>query len=158
MSSREQKEFRAFQQESSGIKDSINPEKSSNLRAANAEEALIAFIFNNPDAAKRILERMPPEKFLTAFNRRVYRVILGKIIDGKAFSLTDISEDFSVEEISAVARILARYHSVTVTIEDADEYIQVILQENDKLNAEKVISADEKDIQEYLQKLKEQKK
>lgn len=158
MNSREQKEFRAFQQESSGIKDSINPEKSSNLRAANAEEALIAFIFNNPDAAKRISERMPPEKFLTAFNRRVYRVILGKIIDGKAFSLTDISEDFSVEEISAVARILARYHSVTVTIEDADEYIQVILQENDKLNAEKVISADEKDIQEYLQKLKEQKK
>ena len=108
MNSREQKEFRAFQQESSGIKDSINPEKSSNLRAANAEEALIAFIFNNPDAAKRISERMPPEKFLTAFNRRVYRVILGKIIDGKAFSLTDISEDFSVEEISAVARILAR--------------------------------------------------
>lgn len=158
MNSKEQKEFRAFQQESSGMKDSINPEKSANLRAANAEEALIAFIFNHPDAAKRISERMPPEKFLTAFNRRVYRVILGKIIDGKAFSLTDISEDFSVEEISAVARILARYHSITVTIEDADEYIQVILQENDKLNAEKVISADEKDIQEYLQKLKEQKK
>lgn len=156
--SKEQKEFRAFQQESSGIKDVINPEKSSNLRAANAEEALIAFVFNNPDAAKRISERMPPEKFLTSFNRRVYRVILGKIIDGKAFSLTDISEDFSVDEISAVARILARYHSVTSAIEDAEEYIRVILQENDKLTAEKVISADGKDIQEYLQKLKEQKK
>ena len=109
------------------------------------------------DYAVRIVDKIA--EMADVYKRqRVYRVILGKIIDGKAFSLTDISEDFSVDEISAVARILARYHSITSAIEDAEEYIRVILQENDKLTAEKVISADGKDIQEYLQKLKEQKK
>ena len=71
----QQKTFRAFQQNISGITDTINPEKSKHLRACRAEEALIAFLFNNPDRAKTISEKMPPEKFCTEFNRRVSSVI-----------------------------------------------------------------------------------
>lgn len=154
----QQKEFREFQQQVTGAKDSINPEKSSHLRAANAEEALIAYIFSNPDAAKQIFSILSPQNFCTSFNRRVYEIIMGRIIDGKPFSLTDISDSFSVQEISSIARILARYHSVTVTKKDADEYINVIQQENMKMDAENADQADPQDIQSYLEKLKEQKK
>ncbi len=154
----EKKEFRVFQQSSMGFRDAVNPEKSANLRAANAEEALIAFLFYHPDAANRISEQLPPEKFCTSFNRRVYRMILGKIIDGKAFSLTDISGEFSIEEMNSIARILAKYQPIIAGMEDAEEYIGVILQERGKINADAVAAADEKTIQEYLLKLKEQKK
>jgi len=63
-----------------------------------------------------------------------------------------------VQEISSIARILARYHSVTVTKQDAEEYINVIIQENMKMNAESVDEAQPQDIQNYLEKLREQKK
>ena len=155
---RQKQEFRAMQQASSGYRDSVNPEKGEHLRAANAEEALLAFLFDHPDMARKTAEKLPPEKFCTEFNRRVYRTILGKMIDGKACSLTDLSGEFSVEEISAIARILAVYHPITAGMEDAKEYIDVILQEGARLGAAEIASADGKAIQAYLQTLREQKK
>lgn len=155
---RQQKEFRAFQQQAAGFRDSINPEKSQHLRAASAEEALIAYIVKYPEQAIAISAKLPPEKFLTEFNRRVYRVIMGRMIDGKAIHLTDISEDFSVDEIAAIAKILARYSDISPTKEDAEEYIQIIEQEQIKSNVEKADSVPVQDIQSYLQELKRQKK
>lgn len=154
----EQKEFREFQQQSAGFRDSINPEKSQHLRAASAEEALIAYIVKYPEQAISIFAKLPPEKFLTEFNRRVYRVIMGRMIDGKAIHLTDISEGFSVEEITAIAKILARFSDVSATERDAEEYIQVIEQEQIKSNVENAGSVPPQDIQTYLQELKRQKK
>ncbi|XOQ48874.1 MAG: DNA primase [Eubacteriales bacterium] len=156
--SREQKKFKAFQQQSAGIRDSINPEKAQNLRAASAEEALIAYIVQYPENAKDILERLPSEKFITAFNRRVYRTIMDRMKDEKAISLTDISEDFSVEEIASISKILAKFHDVSVTKKDAQEYIGVIEQEYEKIRIEEAKTAEPQDIQEYLQKLRSQKK
>ncbi len=154
----EQKEFKAFQQQAAGIRDSINPEKSQYLRAASAEEALIAYIVKYPEHAIQIYGILPPEKFVTAFNRRVYLVIMGRIIDGKAISLTDISEGFTIEEMASIAKILARFNSVSATRQDADEYISVITQEHAKKNVENVASTPAQDIQSYLQELRSQKK
>lgn len=154
----EQKEFKAFQQQAAGIRDSINPEKSQYLRAASAEEALIAYIVKYPEHAIQIYGILPPEKFVTAFNRRVYLVIMGRIIDGKAISLTDISEGFTIEEMASIAKILARFNSVSATRQDADEYISVITQEHAKKNVENAASTPTQDIQSYLQELRSQKK
>ena len=155
---KDRKEFRAFQQQTAGIRDTVNPEKSRHLRAANAEEALIVYLFQHPDAVQALSELIPPEKFITSFNRRVYTVILGKIKDGKACGLTDLAADFSVEEISAIAKMLADYHQVNVTAQDAKEYRNVILQENGKLDPRDASSAAPQDIRDYLRKLREQKK
>ena len=106
----QQRQFRAFQQQTAGIGDDINPDKAKNLRAASAEEALLAYLVKYPDRAEEIYGRLPPEKFSTSFNRRVYQVIMGKIMDGKDYSLTDISGEFSVDEIGAIARIFAKHH------------------------------------------------
>lgn len=152
---KERQEFRAFQQQTAGIRDTVNPEKSQNLRAANAEEALIVYVMQHPDAAGALEAALPPENFVTSFNRRLYTVILGKIKDGKACGLTDLAGEFSVEEISSVAKMLADYHQVHVTAQDAKEYRNVIIQEKQKLDPQK---AAPQDIRDYLQRLREQKK
>ena len=154
----QRREFRAFQQQTAGIRDTVNPEKSRHLRAANAEEALIVYLMQHPDAAKTLEAALPPENFVTAFNRRLYTVILGKIKDGKACGLTDLAGEFSVEEISSVAKMLADYHQVNVTAQDAKEYRNVILQENAKLEPQDAAAAAPQDIRDYLQRLREQKK
>ncbi len=151
-------EFRSFQQHSAGVRDAVNPEKSANLRAANAEEALLAFLISHPEAAREISAGLPPEKFVTAFNRRVYRAILEKSEESGEVDITQLSSVFSPEELSSVARMLAQHHEVKITMKDAQEYSKVILEESNKLDENKVLTADAQDIQKYLQRLREQKK
>ena len=157
-SSHRQKEFRTFQQQSAGVRDAVNPEKSANLRAANAEEALIAFLLSHPEAVREVSRRLPPEKLVTSFNRRVYRAVLEKAEEGGEVDLTGISAGFSAEELSSVARMLAQHHEVKATMQDAKEYCNVILEESNRLDEKKVLTADAQDIQKYLQRLREQKK
>jgi DNA primase len=157
---RQQKEFRVIQQKSAGVNDSINPEKSRHLRAAGAEEALIAYLLKFPENAGKINGAVPPEKFVTAFNRRVYGIIMGRIMEGKAADLTSISENFSMDEMSYLSRILAKFNDISPTMQDAMEYAGVIQQENDKIrfSAAAPESPQGGDIREYLRKLRQQKK
>lgn len=152
-----QRQFRETQQKVSAIGDQVNPEKSRHLRSANAEEALIAYLFAHPDAAAWVSGQISPEKFSTAFTRRVYDAVLGKITNNQPMSLTDLTEVLTSEEISAVARILARYHSVSMGQEDAQEYIQVIKQEAGRMSEDQLRNASQQDLMQQLQALRKTK-
>lgn len=157
---RQKKEFREYQQQVTGVRDSVNPEKFQNLRCANAEEGLIAFLLRNPSdrEVQEIWETLSPENFCTAFNRRVYTAIMGKMRNGASCGLMDLSGEFTVEEIAAISRMIAKYSEITLRYADAVEYRMIIQQEQFKLRAEHVTDANAEDVQSYLQRLKEQKK
>lgn len=157
---RQKKEFREYQQQVTGVRDSVNPEKFQNLRCANAEEGLIAFLLRNPSdrEVQEIWETLSPENFCTAFNRRVYTAIMGKMRNGASCGLMDLSGEFTVEEIAAISRMIAKYSEITLRYADAVEYRTIIQQEQFKLRAEHVTDANAEDVQSYLQRLKEQKK
>ena len=154
----QKKEFREFQQQTIGLKDQVNPDKRDNFRAANAEEALIAYLFQNNDMAEKVRSVLSPEQFSTAFNRRVYESITDKMQNGLQVGLTEISDSFTMEEISAIARILAKNNAVAMGQHDAEEYINVIIEEKTKLNANDAKYAQTQEIQDYLARLREQKK
>lgn len=152
------KQFQAVQQQTAGLRDRVNPEKAENLRAAVAEEALLAYLIKYPENAGRIRELLPPEKMITAFNRRVYTIIMGRITNGNPVSLADLSEEFTMDEISAIARILASQDGITPVWQDVLEYINIISQENDKKMISRTDSAQVEKIEDYLEKLRQQKK
>lgn len=152
------KEFRKIQSETSAGADRINPDKRSNLRAAKAEEALIAFILKNPESAKKIRELLPPESLVTDFNKRVYSAVTDKILSGQSFGLSDLSEQFRPEEISVIAGFKAKYNIESTNRQAAKEYINVILSEKDKLSIKDAENLDDEDIAGYLEKLKNLKK
>lgn len=158
--SRQKKEFRVVRRKSAGAEDGINPEKSGHLRAAGAEEALIAYLLKYPENAKKVKDAVPPEKFITSFNRRVYGIIMGRIMEGKAADLTSMSENFSMDEMSYLSRIFANFNDISPTMRDAMEYAEVIRQENDKIRFSAAASEapGDGDIREYLRKLRQQKK
>lgn len=153
-----QKQQREQNRELSAIGDRVNPEKARNLRIANAEEGVIAYLFQNPDAAAHVASRLPAEKFCTAFNRRVYEFILGKTKEGESVSMTDFSGSFSEAELSSVARILAFRNNASITRSDADQYIGIILSDSSFSDADRIRSADNSQLQEYLNMLKNRKK
>ena len=152
------KQFREIQQEISARKDVINPEKKNNLRAAIAEEALIAYVINNPDEAETVAKRLKPDDFITEFNKRVYKAVFTRVNLEKSIGLTEISEGFSLDEISRISKILSSYVDEQSGEEVRDEYIEIILQENEKKRLDKLESTSVDDIKKYIEKLRELKK
>ena len=146
---REQKEFREFQQQAVGLKDTVNPEKYKHLRAATAEEALIAYLLRFPEVGKEVSGKLPSNKFVTSFNSRVYEALLGKLSGGKEINLTDLSADFSPDELSAIAKMIAAYANNDFSPQAVDEFIQVILQEKEKGSVLHAESLRTQDIQQY---------
>lgn len=152
------KEFRTFQRESAGATDRVNPEKSANLRAASAEEAILAAMLSYPERASRITAALSEEDFVTAFNRRVYAALRHASEEGRELSFSAISAEFAEEEASSVARMLARHHDVPASERDVEEYIKVLKTENAALRARQI--AAEKQPEEllgYLEALRKQK-
>ncbi|MDD6489690.1 MAG: DNA primase [Clostridia bacterium] len=152
------KEQREIHNSISAINDKINTEKSYNLRAANAEEALIALLIFNPDTANTICSKTPPEKFITSFNRKVYDVIRTRVLEGKDISLTDISGEFSNDEMSQIAKILVAHPRENDSLRAAEEYLTVLDEEANKLTPEQIAQADTQTLMEQLRKMKEKKK
>ena len=152
------KEFRAMQQEAAGARDRVNPEKASHLRAASAEEALLAAMLSYPEKASRILSSLTEDDFVTSFNRRVFTALRKSAEAGEELSFSAISAEFSEEEVSSVARMLARYHDVPVSERDVEEYIKVLKTENAALKARQIAAEQQPEkLLDYLQALRKQK-
>ncbi len=149
---------REIQKNLSAVSDNINREKASNLRAANAEEALIAVMMIYPSAADRVFRSLPPERFVTSFNRKVYETIRKRAQEGHDYSLTDISGEFSVEEVSRIAKILASHPRENNPEQAAGDYIRILEEEASRLTPEEIAKADNDMLLQCINKLKEKKK
>ena len=146
------------QQNLSAKNDKLNVEKFDNLRAATAEEAIIAYIINNPESCGEIFSRLSSNDFCTSFNRKIYSVLENRFNCGKQISITDLTQEFSHEEISAIAAMLAKEAERMSSKEAVLEYVNVVLFENEKLDKNKIVSADDGEIMEYMKLLREHKK
>ncbi|HIS68404.1 MAG TPA: DNA primase [Candidatus Gallacutalibacter stercoravium] len=151
-------QVRQVQRELSGQRDEVNPQRAQFLRAANAEEALIAYVINNQDMAKNIVNSLPPEQFCTDFNRRVYDLVTQRILAGRPVGMVDLSQDLTMEELSRVAKMLSAVAPGSDTPEAAQEYIKVIQYEKEKSVLQNAGSLNDTDLQKQLQLLREKKK
>ncbi len=142
---KERREFTRLSEELSGVKDKVNTEKSKNIRAAKAEEMLIAFLVFNNDMAPLAQKRITADDFVTKFNADLYAYILRKISEGVSPQIT-LSRDFTPQEVSKFQSILSSYNSQAATRQAMDEYINTILQEKNKLTPDKVSEMSPQDI------------
>ncbi|MGI6274391.1 MAG: DNA primase [Acutalibacteraceae bacterium] len=143
----------------SARRDEVNPEKRRHLRVANAEERLIACLFAHNELAPVLKEKIPPEKFVTSFNRRLYQSLLGKIINGEtanAPGISDFSAECTPDEMGRVAAILRE--SSGTTAEDAERFAQIILSEGGLSDADAIRASDPAQLQAQFEALRRQKK
>lgn len=150
--------IRNIQLKTSAANDRINPEKHRNLRAANAEEAIIAILINNPDLADTIMSRISADSFVTSFNKRVFSVLLERVKEMRSVSPMDISEAFTADEMSSITSILSSRPRENNPKRAIREYIDILLEEKEKISPEKAASASDEEMLEYFKKLRERKK
>jgi DNA primase len=147
-------QFRSMEKQISGRDDKINPERKNNLRAAVKEEELIAAIYSNADFARLAMEKLPAEKLVTSFNRKIYEAIISQTARGLLPSLSLMEDGFSDEERSAAARIVNSRPAVRVGRQDVEQCITDILAEGAKLTPDMAAAASDEELREYIEFLR----
>lgn len=133
-----------------------NPDKKRHMRAALAEEGILCYLFRHQDKIRLLEERLPPEKWVTPWGRRVYALLLGKTNHGE-ITLSDLAGELSSEELSELTRVLAERREVPPTWEDVEEYCRIIQDEGGFSDPEKIREASHDDLKRYLEELKRRK-
>lgn len=151
------KETRQIQYELNGQNDKINKEHYKKPRSSSAEEALLVYLINNPDYANSISERVTPDKFSNSLIKRYYEYVLGKIKSGYE-PLTSVASDFNSDEVSYLYKLISTTIPAASTREAVEEYIKVINEESSKLTSDKLADMSADDINDYIMKMKQNKK
>ena len=150
--SQEKAAIRAVQQLDTSPRNTVNPERNRHLRAARAEEALIATLMRNPDFLPKIEGSVSPEDFITDFNRRVFSAVCALIREGCTPELSLLSASFTPEEMGAVSAILARGPAVSNTVAECGDCIKVLSEEKAKLEAVNPATASDDEFLALFQK------
>lgn len=150
-------EFKKIQKSISARDDKMNPQHSAHLRAATAEENLIAFLVAHPDKLTKIEQRLKADDFVTDFNKKLYIYFFQRIKESKD-PMTMLSADFTPDEQSKVIRIVKAHRPLSATDDAMNEYISIILDERSRLSEQEIRSAGVNDLADYLKKLKDSKK
>lgn len=108
-------------------RDEINPDARKFRKENKAEQGILAYLFSNPDKLDEIMKKVPPEKFLTSFNKKVYQSMAEKIKNSMNFSISSLSDEFSVDEMGKISETIVKYRDITLTSEVIDDYINVLL-------------------------------
>ena len=151
------KETRQIQAELNGQSDKINREHYKKPRSSSAEEALLVYLINNPDYANSISERVTPDKFSNSLIKRYYEYVLSKIKSGYE-PLTSVSSHFNSDEVSYLYKLISTTIPAASTREAVEEYINVINEESNKLTSDKLADMSADDINDYIMKMKQNKK
>lgn len=116
-------------------RDPVNPEKAAHLRAANAEEMLIALLMTYPSLYEYCSSKISCDDFVTAFNRRVYGALCSFIADGAVPDISLFSADFSPAEMGRIASVVNSTVIGKGSQGELDDCIRVIKEEKSKISS-----------------------
>lgn len=109
-----------------------NPERSQHLRAAKAEETLIASLMRNPDFYNKLKDELSADYFVTALNRRIFSVILSRLDEGGNTEPYFLSSAFTPDEMDEVERIFRSAAQLSNTVEECVDCIKILKEEKNK--------------------------
>lgn len=151
---REKQEWRNIQS-FTNRRDRLNPEAASHPKENIAEQEIIYFLLCNPDFCRDISQKLPPEKLVTQFNRRVYESLVRKIMNDEDCSVSSFNDEFSPEEVGKITSILSEYEDKGVDRAVAYDCVETLL----KYQPEKPKAAEmnDDDFLNFYQKIRKDK-
>lgn len=153
---KQRRDVRVMSAVQSGI-DTINPQRQANLKAAIAEESLIAMLMKHPDYLELIDKTVTASSFVTDFNRLVFERVTDCIRQTGQCSLTALSAQFTDAQISRIAWILAQSSIKNFTREDAQQNAQALLRCKAEKTPEQVAQLAGAELEEFVKSLNAKK-
>lgn len=140
------KEFEQVKLSVLSPKDEVNPQRKRNIRAAKAEDALLALIINNPEFYYKLKDKLSAQLFITDFNKRIYEIISNRLDNSLSVDLSVLAPDFTPEENGRLARFTIMKKETSNTIEECYDCIRVLLEEKDKRSSVNPADATEEEF------------
>lgn len=109
-----------------------NPERAQHLRAAKAEETLIASLMRNPDFYNKLKDGLSADYFVTALNRRIFSVVLSRLEEGGNTEPYFLSSEFTPDEMDEVERIFRSAAQLSNTVDECADCIKILKEEKNK--------------------------
>ena len=106
--------------------DKNNPQRAANIRAAKAEETLIASLMRNPDFYPKLKDKFSADDFVTDFNKRIMRCLADKLDKGFIPELSLFAREFTPEEMGSVTRIYMSCAELNNTLRECEDCISVL--------------------------------
>lgn len=106
--------------------DKNNPQRATNIRAAKAEEMLIASLMRNPDFYPKLKDKFSADDFVTDFNKRIMRCLADKLDKGFIPELSLFAREFTPEEMGSVTRIYMSSAELNNTLRECEDCISVL--------------------------------
>lgn len=120
-------------------------------RTSNAEEALLALLMTNSDAAVAVCPNFPPEMFTTPLYRSVYEKVKERAEKGLGTEPVDISGYFSNEENSRISSMVYLRHRENDPFRAVNIYMDILEKLSRKLTPEKTAVMTDEEIMAYIQ-------
>lgn len=114
--------------------DEINPESVSHRRESNAEEEIIRYLLRYPEKAEDISGKVPPEIFVTEFNKKVYSALCNAMTSSEHFTISMLSDEFSLAEMGRISGIEAKNKSIDASEQGFEECAEVLKSYNNAEN------------------------
>lgn len=123
-----------------------NPERAQHLRAAKAEETLIASLMRNPDFYNKLKDGLSADYFVTAFNRRIFSVVLSRLEEGGNTEPYFLSSEFTPDEMDEVERIFRSAAQLSNTVDECADCIKILKEEKNKPETVKASELSDEDF------------
>lgn len=123
-----------------------NPERAQHLRAATAEETLIASLMRNPDFYNKLKDGLSADYFVTALNRRIFSVVLSRLEEGGNTEPYFLSSEFTPDEMDEVERIFRSAAQLSNTVDECADCIKILKEEKNKPETVKASELSDEDF------------
>ncbi len=139
-------------------KDDINPERRNSVRGTAAEEIVISILWQHPDFYSEIKEQLTADKMVTSLNRRVYEIMCNAFDEGRALDISLFAQKLLPAEVGHLVALLNADKGGNVPKTVLKSCVEVILEENERLNAQNPADSSVEDWAAQLQSIIDKKK
>lgn len=115
----------------------VNPERSTNITAAKAEETLIASLLSNPDFYFKIKDKLYDEDFSTQLNLRIYRIIAKRLDENRPIGITYFTDELSDAEKGYLVRLESMRENLGNTVKECLDCINRMKKEQQERKQKK---------------------
>ena len=110
-------------------------------------------LIRNPDYFRHIAARIQPEQFVTDLNRTIAQVIYRRLEQNLPVDMPSLSGELEPEQMSQLSRILLDASGIKSTQQETDDYIDVLLQNQNKPTPQQIGAMDDEQFREYMASL-----
>ena len=139
-------------------KDDINPERRNSVKGTAAEETVISILWQHPDFYNEIKESLTPDKMVTSLNRRIYEIMCEAFNDGRTLDVSIFAQKLLPAEVGHLVVLQNADKGGNVPKTVLKDCVKVILEENERLNAQNPAETSVEDWAAQLKSIIDKKK